>query len=311
MCVVLPLLVSCTTRGKTLTRHLPLAGLRTLVLEGENLNLSLADWSFGALVLPKLRHMTLKGVVLSTGIIDNLLTVRHFPALKTIELERILVDRKPAFPKFEPELLQQLESINVALDEWAMYQPVLEAKAERVLAHVDRRICLSIVRKLRADGLTELPSALHLSVKNLVLSTEDLVLENWPREEPVALAVHITGVLVYGGHVSTLFRPATLRNDLPTRWPPVEQGTAQRVKQAERMWTLLETASVHKGVEVHYLDKVADVKTWPTWAQDDPSLKRIPVVTQERDRLHDEDARRPRTYSVEECLSQMRMPSFR
>ena len=263
------------------------AGLRSLILEGDDLELShVDDQSFHAVVLPKMHHLVLMGVSFSSGIVNNLLTGRRFPALQTVNLQRIMVYNKLVFPDIEADLLQRLETINVALDEHALYQPALCERAERVLAHVDRRIVRSVFADLKKTASDKAAATLYPAAKLLVLSSEELEVENNVRGEDVAAAVRLALVLTQARRVSTMFRPRSLRTNAPPGLGTVGLAKLQRTKAAEQAWSLLDKECVDKGVDVFYLDVEGDegVERWPTWAQADPSLRNMVATTLERDR---------------------------
>ncbi|GAA5847679.1 hypothetical protein JCM9279_004979 [Rhodotorula babjevae] len=268
--------------------------LRTLIIEGDNLKLLDGPQFLDSLALPMLRHLALEGVNLSSRLSDNLLTRRHFPVLETVSIQRVLVDYASAFPEIELELLQQLESVNVALDEWPLCQPVLGGMAERVLVHLDGRISANIDRGAWPVGAAWSQSSSYLGVKNLVLMTEETVLYDSAPSELLPLTVRAASVLLQGGGVSTLFRPVTLRNDMPTTRAPAGRHAPQRVTQAEQLWRSLRSECYSHKVDIHYLDYVTEFDLWPTWAQGNPSLRRMVAVTQERDLRREKEARRAR-----------------
>ncbi|KPV72169.1 uncharacterized protein RHOBADRAFT_56000 [Rhodotorula graminis WP1] len=261
--------------------------LRSLIIEGDHLELLVAPQFLDSLAMPMLRHLALEGIVLSSRVIGILFKSRHFPVLETVSIQRIIVNGMSAFPEIEPELLQQLKSINVALDEWHLCQPVLDVKVKRVLVHVDGRISRNMERNAQRDGIPWSPSSVHLGVQNLVLMTEESVLYDGAVPELLARVARLASLLVQSGYVTTIFRAVTLRNNVPRA--PVGS------RAAEQQWRSLRSECYSHKVGIYYLDDAADFEFWPAWAQANPSLRRMVAVTQERDLRREEKARRGRT----------------
>ena len=244
--------------------------------------------SIESVILPNLRHLTLENVRLSSSI-NGLFTRRHFPVLETVSIQRILVDYTPAFPEIELELQQQLKSINVALDEWQLCQPVVGGKVERVLVHLNGRIARNIEYIARTDAIPWSPSSVHRGVKNLVLTAEEVVLHDDVAPELLNGTVRLASLLVQSGFVTTLFRAVTFRHFTPARM--LLPGS----RTAKQLWKSLKSECSSRNVGIHSLRHVADFESWPTWAQENPSLRRMVAVLRERDLRREEKARRGRT----------------
>ncbi|GAA5893266.1 hypothetical protein JCM8208_004392 [Rhodotorula glutinis] len=263
--------------------------LRTLIIESDNLEVLLdTNLSIESVILPNLRHLTLENVRLSSSI-NGLFTRRHFPVLETVSIQRILVDYTPAFPEIELELQQQLKSINVALDEWQLCQPVVGGKVERVLVHLNGRIARNIEYIARTDAIPWSPSSVHRGVKNLVLTAEEVVLHDDVAPELLNGTVRLASLLVQSGFVTTLFRAVTFRHFTPARM--LLPGS----RTAKQLWKSLKSECSSRNVGIHSLRHVADFESWPTWAQENPSLRRMVAVLRERDLRREEKARRGRT----------------